>query len=227
MIVEPVQGEGGLRHLSPQFVAALNRLCSRHDVVLIADEVQAGLGRTGRLFGSEAIGLEPDIVTLSKPIAGGLPLSATLVTRRINDALALGDHGSTFGGGPVTTAVALRVWEEVSSDAFLAAVRRRAEHLDQRLRAIAAADPAVGEPLGLGLLRGLPVKAVPEQQKTVMAALIATARENGLLVLRSGANVIRIAPPLIISESEIDEGCDIVAQSIETVRRTEKGAFHE
>ncbi|TVQ95755.1 MAG: aminotransferase class III-fold pyridoxal phosphate-dependent enzyme, partial [Spirochaetaceae bacterium] len=181
VIVEPVQGEGGLRRLSPEFAAALNRLCRTHDVVLIADEVQSGLGRTGRLFGSESVGLEPDIVTLSKPIAGGLPLSATLVTRRINDALALGDHGSTFGGGPVTTAVALRVWEEISSEEFLSEVRRRAEHLDRRLRAMAAADPAVGEPLGLGLLRGLPILAAAEQQKTVMASLIATARENGLL----------------------------------------------
>ena len=227
VIVEPVQGEGGLRRLSPEFAAALNRLCRAHDVVLIADEVQSGLGRTGRLFGSESVGLEPDIVTLSKPIAGGLPLSATLVTRRINDALALGDHGSTFGGGPVTTAVALRVWEEISSEEFLSGVRRRAEHLDRRLRALAAADPAVSEPLGLGLLRGLPILAAAEHQKTVMASLIATARENGLLVLRSGANVIRIAPPLVISESEIDEGCDILAKSIETVRQTEKGAFHE
>ena len=122
VIVEVVQGEGGLDAMSPEFVKALNRLCRKHDVVLIADEVQTGLGRTGTLYASSGAGLEPDIITLAKPLAGGLPLSATLIPARVNEQVHVGEHGTTFGGGPVTTAVALKVWDIVSNPDFLAGV---------------------------------------------------------------------------------------------------------
>ncbi len=218
VIVEVVQGEGGLNRMTEEFAATLNRLCRKHGVILIADEVQTGLGRTGYLFGSEAVDLHPDIVSLSKPLAGGLPLSATIISNRINESLKLGDHGSTFGGGPVTTAVALRVWDIVADSAFLADVRHSAAHLKQRLTELQRRFAFVGAPRGMGLLRGLPIHAETERQGDVVAAVVAGARERGLLVLRSGANVIRIAPPLIITEGEIDEGYEKLASTLEAVQ---------
>jgi acetylornithine/N-succinyldiaminopimelate aminotransferase len=205
VLVEVVQGEGGLDAMTPEFAKALNRLCRKHDVALIADEVQTGLGRTGTLFASSAAGLEPDIITLAKPLAGGLPLSATLIPARINDQVHAGEHGTTFGGGPVTTAVALKVWEIVSAEAFLAAVRRKGDHLAKRLQEVIARRPAKAVRVkGRGLLLGLELRDVDP------AAFIERAQLAGLLVLRSGTNIIRIAPPLVIEEADIDAGVAII-----------------
>jgi len=208
VICEVVQGEGGLDAMTPEFAAALNRLCRELDVVLIADEVQTGLGRTGTLYASTAAGLEPDIITLAKPLAGGLPLSATLIPARINDQLHVGEHGTTFGGGPVTTAVALKVWDIVSSPDFLAAVARKGEHLAQRLEEVVSRRTKAVRVKGKGLLRGLEVRDLDP------AALIESAQLAGLLVLRSGASVIRLAPPLVIDEEELDEGVSILEKAI-------------
>ncbi len=158
MIVEVVQGEGGLSCMTPEFARALNRLCRAHDVILIADEVQTGLGRTGTLFASRAVGLEPDLITLAKPLAGGLPLSAILIPTKVNELIHVGEHGTTFGGGPVTTAVASRVWDLVSSPGFLAAVVQKGEYLRGKLEGLGARFPFLGEVRGRGLLLGLEVK---------------------------------------------------------------------
>ncbi|WP_455381489.1 aspartate aminotransferase family protein [Salinispira pacifica] len=206
VIVEVVQGEGGLVAMSREFAAALNRLCRLHDVILIDDEVQTGIGRTGSLYASEAVGLEPDIVTLAKPLAAGLPLSATLIPEKINSRLTPGDHGTTFGGGPVTTAVAAAVWDALSSEQFIAAVRERGAHLEQRLEELRVRYPAFGRLRGMGLLRGLPVGPTEEAGAALGPQLLQAAREEGVLVLRSGKNVIRFAPPLVIEPEEIDEG---------------------
>jgi acetylornithine/N-succinyldiaminopimelate aminotransferase len=203
-IVEPVQGEGGLDVVSPKFARALNATCRKHDVVLIADEVQTGLGRTGSLYASTSVGLEPDIVTLSKPLAGGLPLSATLIPARINDLLHVGEHGTTFGGGPVTCAVALAVWKQITGAGFLEGVAGKGEYLGKRLEELAAKYPGLGAIKGLGLLRGVVA------EKPDGAAILDKAREEGLLLLRSGVNVLRLAPPLVISEQEIGKGIDIL-----------------
>ncbi len=204
VLCEVVQGEGGLDAMTPEFVAALNRLCRKHDVVLIADEVQTGLGRTGTLYASAGAGLEPDIITLAKPLAGGLPLSATLIPARINEQVHVGEHGTTFGGGPVTTAVALKVWEIVSSPAFLAGVARKGEHFARRLEEIVSRRAKAVRVKGRGLLRGL------ELCDADPSAVVERAQLAGLLVLRSGTNVIRMAPPLIIEEAEIDQGLAIL-----------------
>jgi acetylornithine/N-succinyldiaminopimelate aminotransferase len=203
VIVEVVQGEGGLARMSPEFAKALRELCTKHDVILIADEVQTGLGRTGTLYASEAVGLSPDIVTLAKPLAAGLPLSATLIPAKVNDLVKLGEHGTTFGGGPVTTVVANYVWDMLSDKSFLAEVRRKGELLAELLGGLTKYR-LIAEVRGAGLLRGLALaqSAGPDVLKNIMAA----AREEGLLVLRSGANVVRIAPPLVITDDEIREG---------------------
>jgi len=224
VIAEVVQGEGGLACMSPEFARALNRLCRAHDVILIADEVQTGLGRTGALFASSELGLEPDIVTLAKPLAGGLPLAAALIPAKVNDLIHVGEHGTTFGGGPVTTAVASRVWDLISSPGFLAEVRDKGEYLRGRLERLAGAHPALGEVRGRGMLLGVEVKlealtaapapADPAVPADPMADLLTACREEGLLILRSGVNVLRIAPPLVIAKKEIEEGIALLARAL-------------
>jgi acetylornithine/N-succinyldiaminopimelate aminotransferase len=218
VIVEMVQGEGGLACMSPEFAQALNRLCREHNVILIADEVQTGLGRTGALFASRALGLEPDIITLAKPLAGGLPLAATLIPAKVNELIHLGEHGTTFGGGPVTTAVASRVWDLVSSPVFLAGVREKGDYLRGKLEGLAASHPFLGEVRGLGLLQGLEVRleALPGGQgPDPMGDLLAACQAEGLLILRAGVNVLRIAPPLVITKKEIDEGVALLTRALE------------
>lgn len=203
IIVEPVQGEGGLHVMTREFAEALNRLCRERDILLIADEVQTGLGRCGTLYASEAIGLEPDIITLSKPLAGGLPLSATIIKEKINNQLQIGDHASTFGGGPVTTLAGNMLWDRINSPAFLPELRKTAAYLEERLLALRNAFPAHFAPeaaRGLGLLRGLAMT-----NPAHLPTLIDRAMDEGLLLLRSGGNILRLAPPLIISSAEIDE----------------------
>src|SRR5208337_3058609 len=138
VIVEVIQGEGGLAEMTPGFARALNEACARTGAILIADEVQTGMARTGTFYASEGAGLQPDIITLAKPLGGGLPLSAVLIPGKVNDFIHPGDHGTTFGGGPATTAVAAKVWETVRQPAFIAHVRDMGEHLLQGLRRLKA-----------------------------------------------------------------------------------------
>lgn len=216
VIVEVVQGEGGLRVLSREFAAKLNELCARHDVMLIADEVQTGLGRTGKLFGCEHVGLKPDIVTFSKPLAGGLPLSATMIPEKINSLLHPGDHGTTFGGGPVTSAVAEHVVLTIAAPDFLARVEERARELTALLDRIVDSSPEVIERRGLGMLQGLAI-APPEGADDAsgrVAEIMNTCRERGVLLLRSSSNVVRIAPPLVIGSRDLERGIDVLRNAL-------------
>ncbi len=206
VIVEPIQGEGGLTMMTPEFAAELNRLCEMHQILLIADEIQTGVGRTGSLYAHTALGLKPDIVTLAKPLAGGLPLSATLISEKVNAQIHVGDHGTTFGGGPVTTAVALKVWDLIRRKSFLEEVAEKGEFLKHQLEKLTRFS-FVSELRGKGLLQGVALK-LPEGEENPMPAFIEEAKQNGLLILRSGANVIRIAPPLTITKQEIEKGVD-------------------
>lgn len=208
VIVEVVQGEGGLSVMSREFADAIGRLAGEHDVMVIADEVQTGLGRTGRLYAAELVDLEADIITLAKPLAAGLPLSATLIPAEINDALNVGDHGTTFGGGPVTTAVALRVFDVLSDSGFLAEVERKGVYLRRRLAELSEKLPLVGRVLGHGLLAGIEVGE--SEDATTVGKLMGRCQDAGLLVLKSGVNALRLAPPLIVTEAEIDEAVSII-----------------
>ncbi len=214
IIVEVVQGEGGLRSLSDEMIDALNAFCADNDIILIADEVQTGLGRTGDMLASAGCGLKADIVTLAKPLAAGLPLSATLIPAKVNDLLHPGDHGTTFGGGPVTCAVALNVLKEISSNGFLASVKDKGEYLAELLSSEMAAAGLSGKVLGKGLMTGLQLDSVkPEDLPAVMNG----CRDRGLLVLRSGSNVLRIVPPLVISKEELLKGVKIIFDSIKAL----------
>jgi len=209
VIVEVIQGEGGLAAMTPEFARCLNDVCARTGAILIADEVQTGMARTGTFYGSEGAGLRPDIITLAKPLAGGLPLSAVLIPEKVNALIHLGDHGTTFGGGPVTTAVAGKVWETVSRPEFIRHVRDMGELLLKGLERIKAAHPEkVGELRGRGLLRGF------EYRGGEVKDFLDTLRARGMLALRSGTNVVRIAPPLIITDKEIEKGITLIKEAL-------------
>ena len=166
VIVEVVQGEGGLVSLTPEMIESLNSFCSKYDIILIADEVQTGGGRTGDIFASAGTGLNADIITLAKPLAAGLPLSATLIPAKINDLLKPGDHGTTFGGGPVTTAVAYQSWKILSDPAFLKEVAEKGEYLRKLLVQEMEKAGLKGETRGRGLLCGLVVNSVTPEKDT-------------------------------------------------------------
>jgi acetylornithine/N-succinyldiaminopimelate aminotransferase len=220
VIVEVIQGEGGLAAMTPEFAKALNECCAKQGAILIADEVQTGLARTGTFYASQGVGLRPDIITLAKPLAGGLPLSAVLIPKKIDSLLHVGDHGTTFGGGPVTTAVALKVWEILSRPGFAAEVAEKGAHLRAGLQRLASRHKSVGELRGKGLLQGfeyLPAAtgAAAAPGADAIKELLARLQARGLLALRSGANVVRLAPPLIITKKEIDRGIDIIEEALE------------
>jgi predicted acetylornithine/succinylornithine family transaminase len=205
VIIEPLQGEGGVRPVEPAFLAFLRELCDQQGAALIFDEVQCGLGRTGTLFAYEQAGVTPDMLTLAKPLAGGLPMGAVLVADRIAAALAPGDHATTFGGGPLVATVALEVLRTVADPDFLAEVRAKGAWLGQRLEQIAAKSSRVKAVRGRGLMWGI---ELAEPATRVLAA----ARERRLLVLTAGPNVIRIVPPLTISERDLERGVAILAE---------------
>lgn len=215
VIVEVVQGEGGLDMMSGQFAHTLNQLCRRHAIMLIADEVQTGLSRTGALYASSLVGLEPDLITLAKPLGGGLPLAATLIPAPIDAQLHVGDHGTTFGGGPVTCAVGNLVWDTVAAPEFVAEVRIRGRYLRAGLQKLVDASPRLGQVKGAGLLAGVTVTGDVEGMPAI-GKMLPALREAGLLALRSGEDVLRLAPPLIVGEAEIDEGLAIIESALGT-----------
>ena len=215
IIVEPIQGEGGLEVLSHETAEVLRRVCDTKDILLIADEIQTGLYRTGQRLGSQSVGLHPDIVTLSKPLAGGLPLSATLIPGHVNELIEPGDHGTTFGGGPVTSAAGLFVIERLSGDRFHTNLQHRIQQLDEGLRGLAESSSLLGRVRGEGMLRGIEVTAGAE----AMSAILQTARQLGVLVLRSGKNILRIAPPLVIRKRELARGLELLGTAISEVEK--------
>lgn len=205
VIIEPVQGEGGVRPVAAEFLAFLRERCDACGGALIFDEVQCGLGRTGTLFASEPSGVVPDMYTLAKPLGGGLPMGAILVSDAIAAALAPGDHATTFGGGPFVAMVALEVVRTIAEPEFLAAVRAKGEWLGARLRALATRSTRVKEARGRGLMWGL-------ELTEAAAPFVAAARERHLLVLTAGPNVIRIVPPLTITREELERGATILEE---------------
>ncbi len=228
VIVEVVQGEGGLEVMTTEFAGALNRACSELDLLLIADEVQTGLSRTGSFYAAEGVGLRPDIVTLAKPLGGGLPLSAVLLPAKVNELIHPGEHGTTFGGGPVTTSLGSMIWDTLSEPSFIEEVRQKAVFLTEALEGLRGSFPFLGRIKGKGLLLGLEVGGVQDKDvkdseiqdkdpetPDLLTRSLEDMREAGLLALRCGTNVLRIAPPLIITKEEIQIGIDIMRKVFE------------
>ncbi len=199
VIVEPIQGEGGINVATPEFLKGLRELCDQNGAVLIFDEVQCGLGRTGKLWAHEWSGVTPDIMTLAKPLAGGLPIGAILMTETVANAMHAGEHGTTFGGGPLVTSVAKHVVQRVSQPEFLAHVTEVGDYLMERLSEINS--PIIKEVRGKGLIVAL-------ELTTDVSNIIEQGYEQGLLMVNAGTNVIRFVPPLIIEKSNVDNLVD-------------------
>ncbi|WP_417742632.1 aspartate aminotransferase family protein [Salipiger sp.] len=213
ILIEPVQGEGGIRPLPDQCLQGLRKLCDEKGVLLILDEVQCGIGRTGRLFAHEWAGITPDIMMVAKGIGGGFPLGAVLATEEAASGMTAGTHGSTYGGNPLGCAVGCAVMDHVTDPAFLDGVNRKAGLLRQKLEGLVAAHPEVFEAVrGTGLMLGLKCKIAP-------ADLVKAGYEALVITVPAADNVVRLLPPLTITEDEIGEAIarlDTAAASLAT-----------
>ncbi|MEY4706894.1 MAG: hypothetical protein RJB58_617 [Pseudomonadota bacterium] len=204
LIIEPLQGEGGVRMVEPEFLRALRKLCDDSGMLLIIDEIQTGVGRTGKLFAYDWLGLAPDIMTVAKGIGGGFPLGAVLATAEAAKGMTVGTHGTTYGGNPLAMAVGNAAIDIVLAPGFLDHVNKIANYMHQQLGALVAGHPHLFESVrGQGLMIGI-------KMKTPSADFIAAARANGLVVLPAGDNVVRLLPPLTLSEDEAREGMELL-----------------
>ncbi|CEA04243.1 4-aminobutyrate aminotransferase [Pseudomonas saudimassiliensis] len=213
LVVEPVQGEGGFRVASPQFMQRLRALCDLHGIVMIADEVQTGAGRTGTFFAMEQMGVTADLTTFAKSVAGGFPLAGVCGRAELMDAISPGGLGGTYAGNPVSCAAALAVLEVFEEENLLARARTLGDRMTERLRQFAEGDKRIAEVRGLGAMVACELMTVDGAPDPELASrLVIRAREKGLLLLSCGqyANVIRILVPLTATDVEVEEGLDII-----------------
>jgi acetylornithine/N-succinyldiaminopimelate aminotransferase len=204
IIIEPLQGEGGVKQIAPDFLKALRKLCDENGILLIFDEIQTGLGRTGKFFAYDWLGITPDIMTVAKALGGGFPVGAVLATAEAAKGMTVGTHGTTYGGNPLAMAVGNEAIDMILEPGFLDHVNKIANYLHQQLGALTSAYPDVFESVrGQGLMIGL-------KMKTDAPTFIAAARANGLIVLPAGDNVVRLLPPLNLTETEAREGLELL-----------------
>ncbi len=206
VILEPIQGEGGVRPLTQEFANAVNDVCRNTGALLIADEVQCGLGRTGQAFYFQTLGMNPDLVSVGKALAGGVPMGAALVKEDVAAALSFGDHGSTFGGNLLACRAALVCLDELNAG-LMDHVRRVGAHLGSKLRDLKKKHPAIIDIRGAGLMWGLELNDDP---KDVAVAVHEAAIRQGVLVNRTAGKVIRLLPPLTITEAELDRALGLL-----------------
>ena len=197
VFIEPVQGEGGVRVAPPDFLHGLADICREAGTLLVSEEVQCGLGRTGKLFAYQHAAIRPDMLTLAKPLGGGLPLGAVILREEITGAIAVGDHGSTFGGNPVAAAAAQVVLDRLTSDGFLRKVERKGAYLLKALHAMQRRyTDQILEVRGVGLMAGIEFNGSA-------APILKALRETGILATRAGDNVLRLLPPLVVKRNDI------------------------
>lgn len=203
VIVEPIQGEGGVRVLEPEFLRALRDLTHERDVLLILDEIQCGLGRTGHLFAHEGVGIVPDMCTIAKPMANGLPMGAVLVNEPVAGAMQPGDHGTTFGGGPLVASVAEHVVQRLADPALLLHVREMGCWLHGELTAMMQRTGKIRAIRGMGMMWGI-------DTHEPVAAIVGRAFERGLLLVGAGEHTIRLVPPLVMTQAELREALGLL-----------------
>jgi acetylornithine/succinyldiaminopimelate/putrescine aminotransferase len=207
IFIEPVQGEGGIIPAMPEFVKALRALCDAHHIVLVFDEVQTGWGRTGRLFGYHHMGVEPDMAAFAKGMGGGFPIGAMAAKKQYAQALTAGTHGSTYAGNPLATAVSGAVIREIIKPGFIEHVQKTSAHLRARLEKLQRASNKIGAIRGLGLLLGVDVTVDIKQ-------LLRALQGNGLLATQAGDITLRLTPPLIVNEVQVDEAMAILEKTL-------------
>jgi acetylornithine/N-succinyldiaminopimelate aminotransferase len=207
VIVEPVQGEGGVRVLDAEFLRGLRALTKERNVLLVVDEIQCGYGRTGTFWAHEQSGIAPDILTTAKPMAGGLPMGAILMTQAVADAMQPGDHGTTFGGGPFVASVALHVFDRLHDPAMLQHVAQNGSWLGDALRSMATRLPRIRAVRGTGYMWGIDVTAAAKD-------VVERALELGLLVCTAGEHTVRLLPPLVMSRADLERGLQLLERAI-------------
>lgn len=223
IIIEPVQGEGGFYAASPDFLQALRNICDTHGILLIADEIQTGFARTGAMFAVEHAGIEPDLMTVAKAMAGGFPISGVIGKAELMDAAGPGGLGGTYGGSPLGCAAGLAVLETIEAEGLCERAREIGGRIVERCEAIRQSDTGLGDIRSLGAMSAVEFveagdAARPDAART--AAVVAAAREQGLLLLSCGVrgNVIRFLPPLTIPMDQLEEGLDLFAAAVKTSR---------
>ncbi len=213
VLLEPVQGEGGVNVAADDYLRDVRALCNETGILMILDEVQTGIGRTGEMFGFEHTGIRPDVLTLAKGLGGGVPIGAMLAFEKAATSLGPGTHGSTFGGNPLSCAAALAVLDEIEQKGLLINVQEQSARLLSGLDEIKKRHSYIEQVRGKGLLIGMAFEAD-------VAPLIAACRENGLLLLPAGPRVLRFLPPLNVTAAEVDEALAILAKSLHQIEGT-------
>lgn len=203
IIMETLQGEGGIHPASEAFIQGIRALCDERDILLILDEIQCGMGRTGKMFTYEHYGIQPDIVTSAKALGCGVPVGAFAAKARVAEAMVPGDHGTTYGGNPLATAAVCRVFEIFQKEHILEHVQETAPYLRKKLEELAEKYACIREVRGLGFMQGMEL-SVPAGD------VVARAIEKGLLLISAGTNIIRFVPPLVAEKEHIDRMCDIL-----------------
>jgi 4-aminobutyrate aminotransferase len=217
ILVEPLQGEGGYLVPPPGFLAGLRELCDQHGILLIFDEVQSGVGRTGKMFACEHDGVRPDIMTLAKGLGSGLPIGAVVAKKRIMQQWQRGAHGNTYGGNPISCAAALATLDLVSRE-YQQNAERVGQHFMDRLRELARTYPCIGEVRGRGLMIGMEMiepNAERTPAKALCDAVVTRAYYNGLLLLSCGVSTVRFMPPLSTTPAEVDEGIALLRVALD------------
>ncbi len=219
VILEPVQGEGGFTVMPPEFIQGLKERCETHGILYIDDEVQAGMGRTGTLWGIEHAGVVPDLVTVGKSLASGMPLAGVIGRSEVMDSVHPGGLGSTYGGNPVACAAAIESLRAIASDEFLERSVRLGERIQARLHDLATRHPVIGEVRGIGPMAAIELvkdRGTKEPAGDVAAATVAGALERGLILLKTGIhdNVIRILVPITAPDADVEAGLDRLEESL-------------
>ena len=208
IILEPVQGEGGIRPVTQKFLASIRELCDEHGVLLMFDEVQCGIGRTGHLFAHQHYGINPDVMALAKGLGGGFPIGACLTTEEVGSSMVVGTHGSTFGGNPLATAVGNAVMDLLLEDGTLENVIEKGKYLNGELERLKVEHNDLLDSVhGLGLMIGV-------KCKMPCSDLALSLRDNYLLVGQSGSNMVRLLPPLNVGQSELEKALSIFEQTL-------------
>ncbi|WP_027416091.1 acetylornithine transaminase [Aneurinibacillus terranovensis] len=203
IMLEMIQGEGGVNPADPEFVEQIKTLCAKHNLLLIVDEVQTGIGRTGKWFAYQHYDIEPDIITMAKGLGSGFPIGAIVGKEKLVEAFGPGSHGTTFGGNPLASSAALATLETLEEDGYVAQVHGLGVYFKEKLEALAAANPTIVKVRGKGLMIGM-------EMTGEVAGIIEQMRAESILMLQAGPNVLRILPPFTIKKEEIDRAVDVL-----------------